>query len=213
MLFRTGAIYSLYYSRWKQNRKIYAFVLYGGLGSTKLHALNLGAKELNVAGRIRLINVITKLAKNQGAHQWDGSILYRIFKTYLPYEIKQCYRTYFKDQIPQLALVNYGLNDKDDFDPAELIQTNKSLFEAANKEMFIKMFNLYSNRGVKMEAVKDSFATPEETGVSGDTPPNVLSEDTEEIVENIEDNEEIEEDNDNDDDNGDDNDSGIDGYY
>ena len=175
MIFRTGAIYSLFYSRWKNNRKIYAFMLYGGPGSTKIHALNLGARELGTVGRVRIANVVARLSKVPAARKWDGATLYRIFRTYLPAETAKCYRTYFGAFVSQAAVINYGLNDPREFSDEEMSQNNKPLFEAAGRDLFVKMMNLTTGRGVKMKAVEDRFAKPAERGQQGERPPTVQS--------------------------------------
>ena len=51
---KTGSIYTLYYSHWKTNLKIYAFILWGNPISPKVHALNLGAKQLTTVDRAKI---------------------------------------------------------------------------------------------------------------------------------------------------------------
>lgn len=168
----------MFYSRWKHNRKIYAFILYGGPGSAKVHALNIGARELGTIGRVKIANVIARLTKVPAARKWDGATLYRIFRTYLPLETARCYRTYFHSFITQAAVINYGLNDPAEFSNIEMSQNNRDLFEAAGKDLFVKMLNLYSGRGVKMKAVEGRFAKPAERGQQGERPPTVQAQRT-----------------------------------
>lgn len=168
---RTSAIYSLNYSAWKHNRRIYAFIFYGGPNSNKVHALNLGARELGTIGRAKIANIIARLSKVPAAKQWDGATLYRIFKTYLPKEVSQCYRTYFRAYISQVSLINYGFNSPDSFTDLDLSQNNKQLFEAAGRDLFIKLLNSFSGRGVKKKAVEDSMAV---AGIAAKTPPAVI---------------------------------------
>lgn len=180
MILRVGAIYSLTYTRWKHNRLIYSFILYAAPGNDKVHALNLGCRELGTIGRTKLANIISRLSKVSAAKQWDGATLYRIFRTYLPREIALSYRTYFKAHISQASLINYGFNSPDSFTELDLSQNNKVLFEAAGKDLFIKLLNMYTGRGVQMQAVEDSLAT---VGVAANTPDNVIETDAAEEAE------------------------------
>lgn len=168
---RTAALYSIMYTNWKHNRKIYCFVLYGGANSNKIHALNLGARELGTIGRAKIANIIGRLSKVEAAKHYDGAMLYRIFKTYLPLEVSQCYRTYFKAYITQTSLINYGFNSPDSFTDLDLSQNNKQLYEAAGRDLFIKLLNLVTGRAVKMKAVEDSMAV---AGIAAKTPPAVI---------------------------------------
>lgn len=168
---RTSAIYSIAYTNWKHNRKIYCFVLYDSPGNQKLMGLNLGCRELGTIGRAKIANIIARLSKVPAAKQWDGATLYRIFKTYLPVEVSQCYRTYFRAYISQASLINYGFNSPDSFTDLELSQNNPALFAAAGRDLFVKLLNSFSGRGVKMKAVEDSMAV---AGIAAKTPPAVI---------------------------------------
>jgi hypothetical protein len=141
--------------------KIYAFILWPGMGSGKIHALNLAARELNVLDRARIINIIVKLSKAQGASRYSGAVLYRIFKTYARYSISKCYRTYFSASITKVTLINYGLNQEGDFSEAEKnFYNNKQLFEQARKDFLIRMLNIATGRGAKMLKLQDGLAQP-----------------------------------------------------
>lgn len=157
-LLATGAIYSIWYSQWKTNTKIFAFILYGGPGVNKVHALNLGAVQLNVVQRVKIIRVIAKLAKIKESTKYTGALLYQIFKTYLPNEIKNCYRTYLRQYIVRASLINYGLNRKEEFTELELQMQDKQLFIQAKADFFMKMLNLYTGRGVQKTTLENSFA-------------------------------------------------------
>jgi len=159
ILLKVAGIYSLTYQRWKKNRIIYSFVLYDSPGNPKVHALNLGARSLNSIHRAKLVNIIARLSKVEAAKKWDGATLYRIFKTYLPQEIALCYRIYIKAFITHAALINYGFNSPDSFTDIDLAQNNKALFQAAGRDLFIKLMNLYTGRAVKMQAVESTLAT------------------------------------------------------
>jgi hypothetical protein len=170
MLLRTAAIYSITYSRWVKNRKVYAFILYAGSGP-KVHALNLGAREIGTIGRTKLANIIARLSKVPAAKKWDGATLYRIFRTYLPKEVALSYRTYFKAHIPQASLINYGFNSPDSFTDLDLAQNNPALYSAAGRDLFVKLLNTYTGRGVKMKAVEKSLAV---AGTAAKTPATVV---------------------------------------
>jgi len=154
---RTAAIYSISYVNWKYNRKIYGFILYAAPGAPKVHLLNIGARDLNVAHKAKLANLIARLIKIPAARQWDGATLYRIFKTYLPKEVSLCYRTLFSHLITQVACINTGFNDPASFTDLDLSQTNQALFAEANSDFYIKTLNMYTGRGVKMKTIQDSF--------------------------------------------------------
>lgn len=158
MVLRTGAIYSLRYTNWKTNYKIYAFVLWPGGGMTKTHILNIGARQLSIIDRTRIIRTIVRLSKIPHSSKYDGRMLYKIFKTYLPNEIRKCYRTFFTHLITQASIINYGLNEENDFTEIELASQSKELFNEAKRDFQVKAMNLYSGRGAKMNDVKKSMA-------------------------------------------------------
>jgi len=158
MILKTGAIYSLRYVRWKTNYRIYAFIMFPGGGSTKTHLLNIGAKQLNILDRAKIVRVIVQLSKIPNSNKYNGRLLYKIFKSYLPREIKKCYRTFFTNYITQASLINYGLNKSEDFTELELSSQSKELFEQAQKDFQVKAMNLYSKRGVKLNEVKKTMA-------------------------------------------------------
>jgi len=160
-LLSVGSIYSIWYSNWKTNTRNYVFILYGG--GPKVHSINIGAKQLNIIDRAKIVRVIVKLAKIKSSTKYTGVLLYKIFKQYLPKEIKKCYRTYHKVFITQASLINYGLNSPEDFTQLELSMQDKQLYEKARRDFLIKMLNLYSGRGVKKAAIENTFATPIET--------------------------------------------------
>lgn len=162
-MFVTGAIYSMWYNQWQTNTKIYAFIMYGGPGTDKVHALNIGARQLGVVDRAKIVRVIVKLAKVNTSTKYNGALLYRIFKRYLPLEIKKCYRTYFRSFITRAALINYGLNNKDEFTDLELKFQDEALFRSAKADFIIKMIDLYTKRGVQKTTVEDTFAEPIDT--------------------------------------------------
>lgn len=159
MQLRTGAIYSLYYLRWKTNFKIYAFILWPGGGTTKVHLLNLAAKQLNIMERARIVRTIARLMKIPNATKYNGKLLYKIFKTYLPIEIQKCYRTFFPQYIHSAALINYGLNDPSKFTEMELSGQAKSLYDQALRDFQVKALNWYTKRGYDMEQVKKMMAS------------------------------------------------------
>lgn len=159
--FITGGIYNIEYSNWKHNFKIYGFMLYGSVGSPKVHILNLSAKELSTVSRIKLMRGIITMSKIQNsAISSNGAMLYRIFKTYYPQEIKHCYRTLWNTYITRSALINYGLHPKEYYaNVPQNFQNNMLLLKAQN-DMMMKMFNMYSQRGVEMQAMQASLAVP-----------------------------------------------------
>ena len=169
MRLRISAIYTLRYRNWKTNYRIYAFILWPGGNMTKTHLLNLGAKQLNIIERTRLLRLIVRLSKIPASNNYDGRMLYKIFKTYMKKEISKCYRTYFTNYITSAALINYGLNKEEDFTDAELNGQDKLLYEQAQRDFQVKAMNFYSKRGYDMNAVKDSLAG---TQVNADTNTN-----------------------------------------
>jgi len=176
MLYKTGSFYSLYYTQWKKNIKIYAFILYGGPGVDKIHALNIGAAQLNIVDRAKLMRVLVQLSKIPASNKYTGAMLYRILTTYIKPVIRKCYRTYFKSFVARGALINYGLNKEEDFTELEKNFADKDLYKKATQDLIIKTLNLYSKRGVELKNVQDSFAKPTvEQPVEKDTTPKVTS--------------------------------------
>lgn len=159
VLLKTGAVYSILYSNWKTNpTRIYPFILYSG--PSKIHAINIGARQLTQMNRMKLIRVISQLSKLPMATKWNGRQLYAIFKRYAPDAIRQSYRTYWKTYVTTSALVNYGLNKKEEFLDIELKYVDKNLFNQAKKDMIVNTLNLFSKNGVNLSSVKDSYAKP-----------------------------------------------------
>lgn len=177
MIYKTGSFYSLYYTQWKKNIKIYAFILYGGPGVDKVHALNIGAVQLNIVDRAKLMRVLVQLMKIPASNKYTGAMLYRILTTYIKPVIKKCYRTYIKTYISKAALINYGLNKEEDFTELEKNFADKDLYKKATQDLIIKTLNLYSKRGVALKTVENSFAKPtiEQPIEQKDTTPRVTS--------------------------------------
>lgn len=153
-----GSIYSLWYQQWKTNNKVYAFILFGA--GQKVHALNLGARQLNVSDRAKIVRVIVKLTKIKQSTKYNGALLYRIFKMYLPREMNKCYRTYYRQWITRSALINYGLNSEEDFSELELKFQDKNLSAQAKNDFLVKMLNMATGRGTAMTATTSTFAKP-----------------------------------------------------
>lgn len=156
-----GAIYSIYYSHWKKNIKIYAFILHGNPITPKVHALNLGAKELTSVDRAKLVHTIVQLSKANNATLISGKTLYRIFLTYLRPQVRKCYRTYFSHFILRASVINYGLNKPEDFSESDMKVYNPNLYLAAKRDFFIKILNTYTRRGVDVANVKNALAKVE----------------------------------------------------
>jgi hypothetical protein len=159
--FRTGAIYSMYYSHYKENLKIIAFIMFGNPLIPKVHALNLAAKQLTSMDRAKLVHTIVRLGKVPNASIYNGRLLYRIMLTYLRPQIKKCYRTYFHMFVSSASLINYGLNKPEDFSENDLKIYNPQLYLQAKKEWLVRLMDLYSRRGVDFKAVRDQFAKVE----------------------------------------------------
>lgn len=162
MILKLGAIYALRYSQWKKNYKIYAFIMWPGGGVTKTHLLNLGAIQLSIIDRAKIVRTIVRLTNAPSASKFNGRLLYQIFKTYIPQQIKKCYRTFFIHYITHAALINYGLNKEEDFSELELSGQSKDLYAQAQRDYIVKAMNLYSRRGAQMKEVEKTLATPGE---------------------------------------------------
>lgn len=184
MILKIGSIYSLRYTRWITNYKIYAFVLWPGGGDTKTHLLNIGAKQLNIMERTKLVRIIVQISKTPNANKLNGRVLYKIFKTYAPREISKCYRTFFTNQITGASLLNYGINKSEDFSQIELMGQSKELYDQAQRDFQMKAINWYSKRGYDMKKTGESLAgatkpSPvKEVGTDNKTPgakPNITS--------------------------------------
>lgn len=158
-LLRHKAIYSFYYTNWKTNVKVYSFVMWSG-GGRHIHILNLASVQLGIIGRSKLLTVIAKLCKTPGANLMSQRVLYRVLKTYLPREISKCYRTMFPQYIVRPALINYGMNKKEDFTEAELnLYNDKYMFERAQQDFMVKMINLVTGRAASRIRLENTFAT------------------------------------------------------
>lgn len=158
MLLKTGAIYTLLYSRWKTNFKIYAFVLFGNPIIPKIHALNLGARQLTTIERAKLIHVINRLSKIPNINKYTGNMLYRILLTYCRKEVRKCYRTYFHQYVIGASILNYGLRTKEEFTAEDYKTYNKMLYEYAKKDYLVTLLNMYSRRGVNLKHLQDALS-------------------------------------------------------
>lgn len=161
MLLKIGAIYSLRYQRWQTNYKIYAFILWPGGGATKTHLLNIGAIQLNVIDRARIVRTIVRLSRIPQATKYNGRLLYKILKRYLPNQIRKCYRTFFTNFITHAALINFGLNNPEDFSEMELGGQSKELYLQAQRDYQVKAINWHSKRGYDMKKAETSMAGAE----------------------------------------------------
>lgn len=158
-LFRLGAIYSINYSFWKQNpTRIYIFILWGNPVAPKIHALNLGARELTTVDRAKLVNVIVRLSKVPSSTVYSGRLLYKIFLTYLKPQVKKCYRTYFHSGVTRASLLNYGINKKEEFSEHDLKVYDPLLHQNAKRDYLIQLLNLYTRRGLDLKNVRDQLA-------------------------------------------------------
>ncbi len=154
---RLGSIYNIYYSQWKSNIKVIAFVLYPGMAKT--HILNLAAVQLSTVDRLQITNIIKRLSAVKSSSSYGGAMLYNIFKTYAPQAVKKCYRTIWKHNITEGALINYGLNDKDSFTDLDLIGNSKKMIDQVKNDFIVNSIDLITGNGVK-ERITDKFAKP-----------------------------------------------------
>lgn len=167
MILKIGSIYSLMYTNWKTNFKIYAFIMWPGGGVTKTHLLNLGAVQLSILDRAKMVRVIVQLSKVPNSSKYNGRLLYTIFKRYMPREMSKCYRTFHTNLIVQASLINYGLNKEEDFTDIELSGQSRELYMKAQRDFQVKAINWYSKRGYNMDAIKNKMAST--TDVTGKT--------------------------------------------
>lgn len=157
--FRIGAIYHITYSQWKTNPdRIYIFVLFGNPVAGKIHALNLGARQLTTMDKARIVHTIVRLSKSPAASKFSGDVLYRIFLTYLKPQIAKCYRTYFHQYVTRASLINYGLNKKEDMSPEDLKVYNPQMYLEAKKDFLVRMINMYTMRGFEVTDLQNSLA-------------------------------------------------------
>jgi hypothetical protein len=155
---RMGGIYSLYYTNWKYNFKVIAFILWGNPVTPKVHALNLAAIELTSVDRARLVHVIARLAKVPNTSIYSGLLLYRIFLMYCRPQVMKCYRTYLHANISSVALVNYGINKPEDFTAADFKLFDPKRWADAKSDYLVRLMNMYTRRGVKLTSVQNTLA-------------------------------------------------------
>lgn len=155
---KLGSIYTLMYSHWKTNFKVYAFILWGNPIIPKIHALNLGAKQLTTVDRAKLVHTISRLSKVPNASVYNGRLLYRIFTTYLKPQVAKCYRTYFHSFVSGASLLNYGLNKKEDFSEQDLKIYNPYMYNQAKADYLIKLLDMYTRKGLDLKHIRDTLA-------------------------------------------------------
>lgn len=155
---KLGAIYTLMYSQWKTNFKVYAFILWGNPVTPKIHALNLGAKQLTTVDRAKLVHTISRLSRVPNASVYNGRLLYRIFTTYLKPQVAKCYRTYFHSFVTGASLLNYGLNKKEDFNEQDLKMYNPYMYNQAKADYLIKLLDMYTRKGLDLKHIRDTLA-------------------------------------------------------
>ncbi len=157
--FKTGALYHIKYSAWKTNpTHIYVFILFGSPVTPKIHALNIGAKQLSMLDKAKIVHTIVRLSKIPNISTYSGALLYRIFLTYLKPQVQKCYRTYFHMYVTGASLINYGLNKAEDFQSYDMRVYNPQLLEEAKRDFIIRILNMYSRRGVELKSVQNAFA-------------------------------------------------------
>lgn len=159
MNLRTGAIYTFWYNNWHTNMKVYAFIFYAGNQSPYVHALNIGAVQLNTFDRVRIVMTIKKLSKISNSTFYNGRLLYTIFKKYLWPQVRKCYRTYNKQYVQRAALINYGLNKASEFSIDDMKDSDQMQFGIAQRDLIIKIMNLYTGGGTKLSDFRQTFAT------------------------------------------------------
>ena len=157
---RTGSFYHVTYSRWKTNPdRIYLFILFGNPVLNKVHALNVGARQLTTLDRARIVHTIARLSKVPTASKYTGQVLYRILLTYLKPQVSKCYRTYFHTSITRASLINYGLNKKEDFSPEDFKVYNPQLLNEARADLLVRLINIYTMRGFDVQDLQVSLAS------------------------------------------------------
>lgn len=124
----------------------------------KLHCLQLSARQLSLVNRMKLINIISRLSKVPAARNWNGRILFGIFRKYAPEALVQCYRTLWTQNISRYSLINYGLNDPSSFLIEEKNFMDQSLYQQAKSNLVAQMLNQYTNKGYV--ASTPNFAKP-----------------------------------------------------
>ena len=158
VMLKTGGIYAFHYQFWKHNLRVTAFILHGGL--TKVHALNLSAKELSTANRLKLVFIIKRLASVDASSKYSGVVLYRILRKYAPNAIKQCYRTYHTSGVKKYSLVNYGLNKEEDYTDVEKMGYSRDGYNEAKNRFVVTMLNTFTRKGYEGNDVTTQFAKP-----------------------------------------------------
>jgi len=170
--FKIGAIYHVSYSRWKTNPDhIYIFILFGTPVIDKVHALNLGARQLTTLDKAKIVHTIARLSKVPTASKYSGQVLYRIMLTYLRPQVAKCYRTYFHQFVTRASIINYGLNKKEDFTAEDLKVYNPMMYQQARKDFLVRLMNMYTLRGFDVKDMQAGLAKinakiPDQTGTA-----------------------------------------------
>jgi len=107
---------------------------------------------------MKLINIISRLSKVPAARNWNGRILFGIFRKYAQGALGECYRTLWTQNISRYSLINYGLNDPSSFLMEEKNFMDKSLYQQAKSNLVAQMLNQYTNKGYV--AATPNFAKP-----------------------------------------------------
>ena len=157
-LIPTGCVAALRYTHWRHNQKIYAFILYSGAMTDRIHALNLAALELNAAERAKLVRTIIRLSKVPAASMLTGRMLYMIFKKYHPQEVKKCYRTYLFSRVVGYSIAAPGLNKAEDVKPEKIGKPDPVLANQARADIILRALHLHSQRPSALAKVKAMFA-------------------------------------------------------
>lgn len=157
-MLKLGSIYSIYYLQWRTNIRIYGIVLWPGFEKT--HILNIGAIQLSVVDRARLIYVISKVSQIPNAGKYSGLLLYRIFKNYAAVAVRKCYRTLHTNLISKYAVINWGINKEEDFSELDKKFQDKDLYEKARTDFLVKALNIANKRGVEKVKLEAGFVKP-----------------------------------------------------
>lgn len=148
-LLRPYAIYRIVYvGDNPTNPAPIVFPIYIGPAGGKMHALVLNPRNMSSFDIMNVVKFVKRMKQIPTAYQYNGRMMFRILKQYLPNIVRKCYRTYFITGVKRYALVSTGIVPKDVFTNAEKAISDIGLNINAQKTMLVKSLNLFTGTQV-----------------------------------------------------------------
>lgn len=159
-LLRPYAIYRIVYvGKAPTNPAPIVFPIYIGPAGGKMHALVLNPYNISSFDVMNIVRFIKRMSRVPNAYRYNGRLMYRILRQYLPQIVSKCYRTYFSTGVKRYALISTGIVPKEVISEAEKSISDINLHQHAQKSLLVKSLNLFTDTKVGKKEI--GRTTPE----------------------------------------------------